>query len=200
MSDFIARQFRKPSGFWGRIISFIMKKGNIYFYYKIVELLDIQKNDKILEIGYGHGLGINKILKENDCFITGVDFSELMYAEASKRNKAFIENKRAELYFGNFLETNLQAEQFDKAFCINVIYFWDELEPPFLKIKNCLKKGGVFCFYMEHKDNLKKLRFTSDEIFNKYAIEEVVEALTATGFENIEHVYDKGYLIRCRKN
>jgi ubiquinone/menaquinone biosynthesis C-methylase UbiE len=198
MLDFIARQFRQPSGFLGRIVSFIMKKGNIYFYYKIVELLEIKQNDKILEIGYGHGLGINKILKEFDCNITGVDFSNLMFDEASRRNKTFIENKKAELFFGNFLEVDLPTAYYDKVFCINVIYFWNQLEPPFLKIKSCLKKEGVFCFYMEHKDNLKKLKFTSEEIFNKYSIEEVVDALTAAGFENVEYVYDKGYLIRCR--
>ena len=50
--------------------------------------------------------------------------------------------------------------RFDKIFCINVVYFWNDLHKPFEKIKSLLKDDGVFCFYMEKKEDLKKLKFT----------------------------------------
>ncbi len=199
MTNFIGNQFRKPDGFWGKIISFVMKKGNSFIYDKVISELEIKQNDKILEIGYGHGLGIDKICSNFDCHITGIDFSELMFKEAKKRNKKHIDNKKVELYFGDFIDFELEANQYDKIFCINVIYFWSELDKPFSKIKDGLKNDGVFCIYMAHRDNLKKLKFTTDDIFNKYTIEQVVGDLESLGFRDISYKYDNGYLIKCKK-
>ena len=199
MPNFIGNQFKKPTGFWGKIISFMMKKGNRSAYDKIISELEIRPNDKILEIGYGHGLGIDQICSNFDCHVTGIDFSELMFREAQKRNKKHIGNKKVELHYGDFLSSELSSDQYDKTFCINVIYFWNELDKPFSKIKAELKNDGIFCIYMAHRDNLKKLKFTADDIFSKYSIEQVVKELELSGFREISYRYDNGYIIKCKK-
>lgn len=199
MLRFIGNQFRKPTGFFGKIISKIMIKGNSSAYDKIIPALDIKENDKILEIGYGHGVGIDRISKEYDCFITGIDFSELMFAEATSRNKKHIDNKKVELFYGDFLDFEATANQYDTIFCINVIYFWNNLDIPFSKIKTILKDGGVLCMFMVHQDDLKKMKFTKDDIFNKYAIDQVVDKLQLQGFKDISYNFDNGYLIKCKK-
>jgi cyclopropane fatty-acyl-phospholipid synthase-like methyltransferase len=200
MLNFIGNQFKKPEGFGGKVISFMMKNANKIIYDKVIQILNISQNDRILEIGYGHGIGINMIASSIDCYVTGIDFSELMFLEAQKRNKIHIENKKVDLHFGDFLDRESVESCYDKIFCINVVYFWDNLEKPFLKIQSELKKGGVFCIYMAHRDNLKKMKFTKDDIFNKYTIERVTEELKSAGFVNIEYKYDNGYFITCRKN
>jgi cyclopropane fatty-acyl-phospholipid synthase-like methyltransferase len=199
MRNFISNQFRRPSGFWGRIVSALMKKGNKLNYIKLISELEIKSGDRILEIGYGHGLGINMIFKEFDCSITGIDFSELMYKEASSRNKKYLENGKLSLNFGDYLSFSAENNSFDKVFFINVIYFWKTLESPFIKIKNELKTDGVLCIYMAHRDDLNRLNFTSDNVFNKYTIEFVTEELKKYGFREIEYKFDRGYYIRCRK-
>jgi cyclopropane fatty-acyl-phospholipid synthase-like methyltransferase len=199
MSNFIANQFKRPSGFMGKIVSLIMKKRNISSYDKIVDKLNIQPKDRILEIGYGHGVGINRIVSEFDCYITGIDFSELMYAEATQRNQRHIENKRVELFFGDFLNSDFKPDSFDKVFCINVVYFWDTLEIPFSKIYTYLKADGMFCFFMEHRDNLNRLKFTDDDVFNKYSIEHVVSVLESVGFREISFTNEHGYFVLCHK-
>jgi cyclopropane fatty-acyl-phospholipid synthase-like methyltransferase len=195
----IGNQFRKPSGLLGKVVSKIMKKGNISAYNKIIPALDIIQNDKILEIGYGHGLGIDMISSDFDCFVSGIDFSELMFKEASKRNKKHIENNKVELHYGDFLSFEMNSNQYDKVFCINVIYFWNQLDKPFTKIYTGLKDDGIFCMYMAHRDNLKKMKFTKDDIFNKYTIDQVVDQLKLSGFMDIHFDYNNGYLIKCRK-
>ena len=60
MLRFIGNQFRKPRGFFGKIVSKIMIKGNSHAYDKIIPELNIQQNDRILEIGYGHGIGVKE--------------------------------------------------------------------------------------------------------------------------------------------
>ena len=200
MLGFIGNQFRKPSGLVGRVISRIMVKGNSHEYDRLIPELDINKNDRLLEIGYGHGMGVERIASYYDCNVSGIDFSELMFREASKRNRKHIQNKRVELYFGNFLTSELAQNQYDKVFCLNVIYFWDELDKPFSRIKSILKDGGLLCMYMAHRDLLNKVKFTKDGIFNKYDIAEVVDKLRFAGFKEISYnLENSGYFIKCRR-
>jgi cyclopropane fatty-acyl-phospholipid synthase-like methyltransferase len=199
MLRFIGNQFKKPTGLFGKIVSKVMIQGNGPAYDKIIPELDVKQNDSILEIGYGHGLGIDLLSSNYDCFVSGIDFSELMFREATKRNKKHIDNKKAALFYGDFLSFEVIENQYDKVFCINVVYFWDQLEVPFTRINSALKKGGTLCIYMVHRDDIKKMKFTKDGIFNKYSIDQVVDNLKISGFSDISYKFDKGYLIKCRK-
>ena len=51
---------------------------------------------------------------------------------------------------------------------------------------------------MSHRDDLNKLSFTDDAIFNKYHIEEVVEKLKNAGFNDIDYTFDHGYYVKCK--
>jgi SAM-dependent methyltransferase len=196
----IGMQFKKPAGFLGKIVSILMIKGNRSAYETAIKDLTILSNDKILEIGYGSGIGIDLISKRFEtCDIYGIDFSELMYMRATKRNKQFIKNNRVHLLFGDFVETEISASGFDKIFCINVVYFWDDLQKPFERVKSLLKDDGIFYFYMANKDDLTKVKFTKDDIFNKYSIEQVLEALKSVGFKEFDYYYKKGYYIKAKK-
>ncbi|MDA3953793.1 MAG: methyltransferase domain-containing protein [Bacteroidales bacterium] len=196
----IEKQFRHPAGFLGRIISKLMQRGNGNQYDKIIKKMDIKDNENLFEIGYGHGLGIEKILSERDCLISGIDFSVLMNKEASKRNTKHISNGKVKLYHGNFLEYELNPNVYDKIFCLNVIYFWDKLEIPFSKIRTGLKEKGLFCFYMDHPDDLTRQGFMKEDLFTKYTIDQVLEKLKLSEFNEIGYEFDnKGYYVTCRK-
>lgn len=197
----IEMQFRKPSGFLGMLISFLMIKGNRISYENVIKDLEILTNDKILEIGYGPGFGINLISKKYEkCDIYGIDFSELMYMRASRLNKQFIENERVHLLFGDLVETKISTSGFDKIFCVNVVYFWDNLQKPFERIKSLLKDNGIFCFYMANKEDLPGLKSAKDEIFNKYSIGQILDALKSAGFSEVNYYYKKGFYIKVKNN
>jgi ubiquinone/menaquinone biosynthesis C-methylase UbiE len=196
----IGLQFKKPTGFLGRIISNVMINRNMQEYKILIKDIDIQTNDKLLEIGYGPGIGIELISKRYDsCNIYGIDFSELMFKKASLRNKQFIDNKRVHLLYGDFLETEINVCNFDKIFCLNVIYFWANLQIPFKKINSLLKDDGIFYFFMAKKEQLSKFKFAKDDIFNKYSIEQVSNALKLTGFKDINYFDENGFYIRAKK-
>ena len=197
--ELIALQFKKPTGLFGMLTSNLMIKGNRSNYEILLRDLDIQPHDKILEIGFGPGIGISLIAEKcNSCVIHGIDFSKLMYKRASNLNKIYIHDNKVRLLLGDFLTLEIDLKDYDKVFCLNVVYFWNDLLQPFEKIRSLLKKGGIFCFYMAHKDFLIKKK-SPDKIFNKYSIEQVTEALTKTGFSRIDHYYDKGYYIKAEK-
>lgn len=196
----IGMQFKKPTGVLGKIISDLMIIGNRSAYVSLIEDLKINSNDKILEIGYGPGIGIDLISKRFEtCEIYGIDFSGLMYKRAFRRNKHVIEKNQVHLLFGDFVETEIGMVGFDIIFCINVVYFWNDLQKPFERVKSLLKDDGKFCFYMEKNDNLNKLKFTKDDIFNKYSIDQILVALESVGFREVDYHFNKGYFIKAKK-
>lgn len=195
----IQEQLRQPKGLLGNFISLVMRKMNNHIYDVIIDRMDINEHEKIFEIGYGHGIGIRKILAKTDCQISGIDFSKTMYKEAKKRNKAAIKKGKAELFYGDFLIQELPNQAFDKIFCLNVVYFWDELEIPFSKIKNGLKKDGSFHFQMDHPTQLAQHGLTNNGIFNRYTIDEVIDKLRTVGFTKIDYREQNGYFVKCQK-
>ncbi|MGD0754462.1 MAG: hypothetical protein ABR927_05305 [Bacteroidales bacterium] len=87
MYRLLGKQLRKPSGFFGRLVANGIEIKNKGFYEKIIKGMDIKNGEKIFEIGYGSGLGINLIANKVDCTVDGIDFSQVMYKKAVKKNK-----------------------------------------------------------------------------------------------------------------
>jgi ubiquinone/menaquinone biosynthesis C-methylase UbiE len=186
IKHFIAKQFRQPSGFFGSIVGRLMSNGNLPAIVETIQRLGIEDTDTILEIGYGPGRGIQEILTKNAyCTMKGIDFSDLMYTVATKRNRKFINNNRLELLKGDFLSFGLPENAFSKVFGVNVIYFWPDLVLAATKIKKILKPGGKTVFYMSHKDDLVKIGFTKSSIFSKHDIEKVLGAFKQAGFSKV---------------
>ena len=194
----LGRQLRRPSGFFGGLVSKMMEVRNKTAYDKILKDLDIKKGDKIFEIGYGPGWGINLIAKAGlATIISGIDYSDLMFFKAGTKNKKFIDIGMVKLQHGDLLTANTGTEKFNKIFCLNVIYFWPDLHQAFTRVNAMLEKGGLYCIYMDHEKDYKNLKFTAD--FCKYSIEEVVTALKNADFEFIGYKLDKGYYIKALK-
>lgn len=198
MLEAIGKQLRRPSGLFGRIVSRMMNARNRKFYKRMISEMRIQKGDRVYEIGYGPGIGIHMIASSiSDCTISGIDFSELMVKMASKRNKKFIDAGRVTLKYGDLITADATGERYDKIFCVNVIYFWKDLKPVFQKIHSMLSSEGSFCIFMTPSEDLEG-GFAVE--FNKYSIEEVVDALKESGFKNVRYKREDGYYIHSYKN
>jgi cyclopropane fatty-acyl-phospholipid synthase-like methyltransferase len=199
LREFIASQFKKPTGLFGIFSSNLMVKNNQKNYDRLIRDLDLQAQDKVLEIGYGPGIGIQMIAERcPTCSIHGIDFSKLMYKRAGKYNKGYIYSGRVNLQHGDFLKVPIVHNEYNKIFCLNVVYFWNELIGPFEKVFSLLKKDGSFHIYMADKNTLIKMK-SPDSVFNKYSIEQIEGALQAAGFTVVEHTEEKGHYIKARK-
>ncbi len=198
MPTAFSKQLRKPSGFLGNLVAKMMEFRNRGSYQEIIRKLSPQKGEHILEIGYGPGLGIYQIAASfPDCKISGIDFSELMYQKASKRNKKFIDKGTVHLQHGDVLTLDTGNVRFDKIFCVNVIYFWNDLDHAFNRIYNMLAEKGEFLIYMDHMDTLEKAKFLDD--FCKYPVEVVEIKLKNSGFTGIEYNFKGGYFVSAKK-
>ena len=195
--EYWARQFGNPTGFGGKIATFLMNRMNIAMY-KTVEKY-APKSGNILDIGFGNGALLRRLIKKSDAAFDGIDISETSLALATKRNRKAIQNEKLALFFGDVsrIQTNLQS--FDFIYTVNTVYFWRDLPVALVEIKDKLKPDGVFLnvFYSKkwyaNKGGFVKHGFTL------YDPEELQKEIQNSGMtcEIITIKKDKSYAIRA---
>ena len=136
-------QYRQPSGLIGRWIGGRMARQHQPENLWTVNLLDVQPNDHILEIGFGPGIAVEAVAQRvTNGLVAGVDFSPTMVALASQRNAAAIRARRVDLRCGDAAQLPFADAAFDTAYSIHSIYFWANPALALREIHRVLKRNG----------------------------------------------------------
>jgi ubiquinone/menaquinone biosynthesis C-methylase UbiE len=125
----IVAQFRHPTGVVGRLVGLVMatRSSNRERNRRTVELLQIRDDDRVLEIGFGPGLAIEMAARSaRNGKVVGVDHSEIMLRQASRRNREAIAAGRVELHLGSAVSLPALTKPFDKVMASNVLMFLDD--------------------------------------------------------------------------
>jgi ubiquinone/menaquinone biosynthesis C-methylase UbiE len=164
----MARQLRKPGGMMGKKVGEMMNKANEFLYDFTLAQMKLADGEKVLEIGFGNGLFFDKLFsKANNLQLSGIDYSKLMVETAITNNKESIENGKLSLLNGSSDHLPYPDNSFDKIFCINVIYFWDNPQSHLKEITRVLKPGGRFYATIRTKESMNMMPFTKYG-FTKY--------------------------------
>ena len=152
----LAQQFRRPAGFIGRLAGFLFRMNREAVAWTI-DLLDIQPTDHILEIGFGPGHGIQRVAQlAAQGRVAGVDFSETMLEQATRRNAAAIASGNVELRLGDASRLPYPDHSFHKVFATNVVYFWKASVATLREIQQVMKPGGRLALYVISKDDMPR--------------------------------------------
>jgi ubiquinone/menaquinone biosynthesis C-methylase UbiE len=145
-----ATQFGKPQGFLGRIAGKLMESKGTEKNEWTISLLDIQKDDKVLEIGYGPGVAIELLSKEvPNGYIVGIDHSDVMLKQAQKRNLAAIKEGQVDLKLADVADLPSFGIAFDKVLSVNTIFFWEKPLEIFENIRDVMKPGAVIAITVQ---------------------------------------------------
>lgn len=110
-----------------------------------VELLAVQPDDEVLEIGCGNGAAAAFVCERlADGRLVAIDRSEKQIQLASERNSACVQAGKAAFHVMALESAALGDAQFDRIFAINVNCFWLRYEQPLNAVKRLLKSDGVF--------------------------------------------------------
>src|SRR5215469_7004043 len=141
----VRSQFGRPTGFSGRVVGWIMalrssnRRRNVW----TVSLLDVQRRDRILEIGFGPGIAVKEISRlAVEGYVCGIDHSEEMLRQATRRNADAIRTGRVDLRLGSVDCLPVFAEPFDKVLAVNAIMFWDETIDRLKELRRVMHPGG----------------------------------------------------------
>ncbi len=115
----------------------------------IVEQLDIGPDDRVLEIGCGHGVAATLVCERLEGgHLTAVDRSAKMIQAATRRNAAYIEAGKARFLVATFEDLDLGNRRFDKIFAIRVGHSHRYPERARSIVERWLAPGGaVFVFF-----------------------------------------------------
>ena len=141
----IRAEFGRPSGFWGPVVGWIMalrssnRRRNVW----AVSLLNIERHDRVLEIGFGPGIAIQEMSRiAVEGYVCGLDHSERMLRQASRRNASAIHAGRVDLRLGAVEMLPEFDEPFDKVLSVNSLMFWTRPDLVLEQLRRRLRVGG----------------------------------------------------------
>jgi ubiquinone/menaquinone biosynthesis C-methylase UbiE len=110
-----------------------------------VDRLDVQPDDRILEIGCGHGVAATYVCERlgESGRLTAIDRSPKMIEAAARRNAAWVEAGVAEFLVMELETLDLGERRFDKAFAVRVGLFHRDPARAQALVEPWLAPGGT---------------------------------------------------------
>ncbi len=137
--------FAHPQGLLGRFAGRIMatKRSNRERGAWAVGELDVAPDARVLEVGYGPGVTIAQLASGmTGGRIVGVDRSDVMLAQAQRRNKRAVASGNVELRVGDAQQLDVDLTDFDLILGINVWQFWTDQTATITALADRLSAGG----------------------------------------------------------
>ncbi len=141
----VVGQFRNPTGAAGHVVGWIMghRSSNVRRSRWAVELLDVQPNDRLIELGCGPGVAVAALARRAvRGLVVGVDQSGVMIRQAGRRNAAAIRAGRVRLVNAPVQTLQVTEVPFDAALAVNTVGFWPEPAVRLTEIGRLIRPGG----------------------------------------------------------
>jgi SAM-dependent methyltransferase len=144
--DAVHAQFGRPTGLRGRAAGLLMahRPSNRRRNSWPVSVLDVRRDDRVLEIGVGPGLAIRELSRiAAEGYVCGIDHSELMLRWARRRNADGLRRGVVDLRLGSVDELPEFDAPFDKLLAVNTMLFWSEPVARLAELRRLLRPGGL---------------------------------------------------------
>ncbi|NWF61276.1 MAG: methyltransferase domain-containing protein [Fischerella sp.] len=187
VDSLLMQMFGRPKGILGRLGGFILARTKRDFTQWVIHLLEVQPDDKVIEVGFGPGVAI-QILADavSTGYVAGVDYSEEMVEQARVRNAKAIEAGLVQLQYGSVEALPFADDTFDKALAINSMQVWSDAIAGLREMRRVMKVGGKIA-----------LGFTP---YSGQPSTGLTEMLTAAGFTESRLVEtDRGFCVLAIK-
>jgi ubiquinone/menaquinone biosynthesis C-methylase UbiE len=150
----LLKQFSRPEGWLGHLAGFILanRKSNRERNRWTVDLLDIQPDDRVLELGFGPGVSIaTASALATKGVVVGIDHSETMLRVASRRNSNGIREGRVLLFEAPLERLPDFRESFDKVFAVNAVQFAEDPLAVLRSVHERMRRGGLIAITQQSR-------------------------------------------------
>lgn len=142
--DLEDRLWGHPSGLPGRVGGWLMSWFDRALVETTVASLELDGDERVLEIGFGPGVGLAALAREmTDGHVVGLDPSPVMHRQAARRNRAAIEAGTVTLVEGAVPGTPFGDDAFDVVVAINTVHHWPDVVTGLDECRRVLRGGGT---------------------------------------------------------
>lgn len=143
LNSTLMRAFGRPTGTLGKLGGIIMARTNAPFARSVISLLEVQPTDKVLELGFGPGIGIQLLANSAPAGrVAGVDCSKEMLEQARARNAEAIERGVVDLRCGSAEKLPFENGAFDAVLAINSMQVWPDVMAGLREVERVTRSGG----------------------------------------------------------
>lgn len=147
-----------------------------------LDMLDLTRNDRVLDVGCGTGFGTVGLLERVD-HVTGLDQSPQQLARARSK----LPNDRVTLLFGDAERLPFEDETFDVVWSSGSIEYWPHPVATLKELRRVCRPGGQVLVVGPNAPQSRMMRWIADRIMLFYGTEEADRMFEAAGFEDIQH-------------
>lgn len=183
--SFVAKQLGSPSGFFGRLLMRFLNRGNVDMNDFTMEQLNLQSGERILEIGFGGGYLLDRIIAtQTPSFVAGIDPSVDVLQIGNKKFARQIQQEYVELKQASGESLPYSDRLFNTICTVNTIYFWSDAKSVLDECYRVLKPNGKLVICYNSPAFLEQMKLTQHG-FTTYEIEELEQMMQNSGFIDI---------------
>jgi len=162
----------------------LLNRGNDELISATLSALDLQRDDRYLDVGFGGGVSFEKAGRVVEASMLGVDPSREAVAGTRERLAELVQAGRLELGEGGCEDPPVEPSSVDKLLSTNTVYFWPNLDAGLRGCARCLAPGGRLAIGLTQREKMSRFSI-ADHGFRKYDGVELIEPLRAAGFEKV---------------
>lgn len=199
IQSWIGKQMREPKGLFSKWVARYMEKNHHNINEWTLQLLNIQENDRILEIGTGRGITLSKVAEKLDRGkVYGVDASRHMIKYAKRKHKKLAEQDKAVITLGKAEQLPFEDRSFNKLFTVQTIYYLKDIEQVMKEVYRVLQVDGEVFLSFQKQELVKEQK--RSQSFSSYSEQEISGLFSAYHFREVSvYHYDTYICIKALK-
>lgn len=199
IQSWIGKQMREPKGLFSKWVARYMEKNHHNINEWTLQLLNIQENDRILEIGTGRGITLSKVAEKLDRGkVYGVDASRHMVKYAKRKHKKLAEQDKAVFTLGEAEHLPFEDRSFNKLFTVQTIYYLKDIEQVMKEVYRVLQVDGEVFLSFQKQELVKEQK--RSQSFSSYSEQEISGLFSAYHFREVSvYHYDTYICIKALK-
>lgn len=181
-------QYRKPYGEKGIEIIKSMNEEHKNISEFAFECVNVGDDAKIIDIGCGGGVNIEKFHRLTTGNVDGLDYSEVSVSETVKRNRKYVEMGKCNVIQADVTDMPIEDETYDLVTAFSTIFFWPEIGETFKEVLRIIKPNGQFMIAQgtDGTNPTDAEWVNPEEGLNVYTAEELEQYLLYAGFRSVD--------------
>jgi arsenite methyltransferase len=178
----LGRHLGQPEGRLGRAVMRLLNRANRGENREAVDALALRRGDRVLDLGFGGGVGLVTLLRTPASLVVGVERSRDQLAVARRRFASELAAGRLALAEGSAAALPYPDASFDAVLTVNTLQFWPDAAAGAREVARVLAPGGRLSLVVPTPEALRSPLFSGVTAHDEGQLEAL---LRGAGFADV---------------